>query len=161
MKMRLLGRAGLVCPILGMILAKWFPSVMMATTSLESKLSKTELFESEKRFRQLVEGAPEGIYINTGHVFRYLNPAALSLFGADALEQLVGQSVLARFHPFYRAIGAERMRTLLEDRIAVPVVEQQCFRLDGTVFDVEVSAVPIRFEGYDGAVVYIRDITAR
>ena len=123
--------------------------------------TQAALYESEKRFRQLVEGAPEGIYINTGHRFRYLNAAALSLFGADTAEQMVGQSVLERYHPHYRAVGAERMRILLEERIAVPVIEQQCFRLDGTVFDVEVSAVPFNFEGRDGAVVYIRDITAR
>jgi PAS domain S-box-containing protein len=121
----------------------------------------TALRESEKRFRQLVEGAPEGIYINTGHRFRYLNPAALRLFGADTPEQLVGQSVLDRYHPAYRVIGAERMRIVLEEQRAVPVIEQQCFRLDGTVFDVECSAVPFNFEGLDGAVVYIRDITAR
>src|ERR1700680_1994253 len=113
--------------------------------------AQTELYESEKRFRQLVEGATEGIYINTGHRFRYLNAAALSLFGADAPEQLVGRSVLERYHPRYRTVGAERMRILLEERTAVPVIEQQCFRLDGTVFDVEVSAVPFNFEGGEGA----------
>ena len=129
--------------------------------SIQAPWAATERIESEKRFRQLVEGAPEGIYINTGLRFRYLNPAALSLFGADKPEQLVGQSVLARYHPFYRTIGAERMRIVLEERKAVPVIEQQCFRLDGTVFDVECSAVPFTFEGRDGAVVYIRDITAR
>lgn len=123
--------------------------------------SEAKLFESEKRFRQLVEGAPDGIYINTGHRFRYLNPAALNLFGAQSPEQLVGQSVLERYHPRYRTIAAERMRILLEELRAVPVIEQQCFRLDGTLFDVEVSAAPINFEGCDGAVVYIRDITAR
>jgi PAS domain S-box-containing protein len=132
-----------------------------ALTSLETRCHGTELFESERRFKQLVEGAPEGIYINTGHVFRYVNPAALSLFGAETLEQLVGQPVLARYHPFYRSIGAERMRIVLEERKAVPVIEQQCFRLDGTAFDVECSAVPFNFEGRDGAVVYIRDITTR
>ena len=123
--------------------------------------SDTELFVGDLRFRQLVEGAPEGIYINTDLRFRYLNPAALRLFGADSTEQLVGQSVLARYHPSYRTVGAERMRIVLEERRAVPVIEQQCFRLDGTLFDVEVSAVPFNFEGRDGAVVYIRDITAR
>src|SRR6185369_104287 len=115
---------------------------------------QAELYESEKRFRQLVEGAPEGIYINTGQCFRYLNPAALRLFGAHSPDQLVGQSVLKRYHPKYRAIAAERMRVLLEERRAVPTIEQQCFRLDGQLFDVEVSAVPFRFEGRDGAVVY-------
>ena len=129
--------------------------------TVESRQAQAELYESEKRFRQLVEGATEGIYINTGHRFRYLNSAALSLFGADTAEQLVGQSVLERYHPSYRAVGAERMRILLEERTAVPVIEQQCIRLDGTVFDVEVSAVPFNFEGRDGAVIYIRDITAR
>jgi PAS domain S-box-containing protein len=123
--------------------------------------SDSELFVGGIRFRQLVEGAPEGIYINTDLCFRYLNPAALRLFGADSPEQLVGQSVLARYHPSYRAVGAERMRIVLEERRAVPAIEQQCFRLDGTLFDVECSAVPFHFEGRDGAVVYIRDITAR
>ena len=127
----------------------------------QSTEPEVALYESEKRFRQLVEGAPEGIYINTGHRFRYLNPAALKLFGADRPEQLIGRSVLERYHPRFRSVGAERMRLLLEEGTAVPVIEQQCFRLDGTVFDVEVSAVPINFEGSDGAVVYIRDITAR
>src|SRR6202021_3215777 len=78
--------------------------------TLDGKQAQAELYESEKRFRQLVEGAPEGIYINTGHVFRYLNPAALSLFGAATPEQLVGHSVLERYHPRYRAIAGERMR---------------------------------------------------
>jgi two-component system sensor histidine kinase/response regulator len=134
----------------------------IATTQVESSVrAQAELYESEKRFRQLVEGAPEGIYINTGQCFRYLNPAALRLFGADSPIQLIGQSVLGRYHPFYRTIAAERMRILLEERVAVPVIEQQCFRLDGAVFDVEVSAVPFNFEGCDGAVVYIRDITGR
>jgi PAS domain S-box-containing protein len=88
--------------------------------------AEAQLHESEKRFRQLVEGAPEGIYINTGHRFRYLNPAALRLFGATAMEQLIGQSVLDRYHPFYRSIGAERMRIVLEEGRAVPVIEQKC-----------------------------------
>jgi two-component system, sensor histidine kinase and response regulator len=133
----------------------------LADASPEDVQTRADLNESEKRFRQLVEGSPEGIYINTAHRFRYLNPAALNLFGAQVADQLVGQSVLERFHPRYRSLAAERMRILLEERAAVPVLEQQCFRLDGTVFDVEASAVPINFEGQDGAVVYIRDITAR
>jgi len=136
-------------------------AVVMHLNITEERLAQSALHESERRFRQLVEGATEGIYINTGHRFRYLNAAALRLFGADTPEQMLGQSVLERYHPNYRLLGAERMRILLEERSAVPVIEQQCFRLDGTVFEVEVSAVPFIFEGRDGAVVYIRDITAR
>ncbi len=130
-------------------------------SSSDGTASETALMESENRFRQLVESAPEGIYINTAHRFRYLNPAALQLFGANTSEQLVGESVLERYHPRFRAIGAERMRILMEEHKPVPVIEQQCIRLDGTVFDAEVSAAPFRFEERDGAVVYIRDITAR
>ncbi len=161
----------------GTLVSKLDPASLLLTNQLLARIAElerqvgeletrdpgaqTELYESEKRFRQLVEGATEGIYINTGHRFRYLNAAALKLFGADTPEQLVGQSVLERYHPRYREVAAERMRILLEERAPVPVIEQQCFRLDGTAFDVEVSAVPFSLEGRDGAVVYIRDITAR
>jgi PAS domain S-box-containing protein len=132
-----------------------------ATHPLSARTAEERLIESEKRFRQLVEGSPEGIYINTECRFRYLNPAALRLFGATAPEQILDQPVLERYHQSFYELGAERMRILNEERRPVPVVEMQCFRLDGSAFDVEVSAVPFHFEGRDGAVVYIRDITAR
>ena len=55
----------------------------------------------------------------------------------------------------------ERARHVLEEKKAVPFLEERLLRLDGTVFDGEVTAVPFIFEGRDGALVFVRDITER
>ena len=53
------------------------------------------------------------------------------------------------------------MRLFDEVRKAVGMVEQKYLRVDGSVIDVEVSAVPITYEGDDGALIFVRDITGR
>jgi PAS domain S-box-containing protein len=106
----------------------------------ERKGMEQNLRESENRFRQLVEGAPEGIFVQTDLCFRYLNPAAPALFGARSHEELTGQPVMERLHPDCRAAVAERIRVLNEERKPVPRMEQKYLKLDGTVFEVEVSA---------------------
>ena len=117
--------------------------------------------ESERRFRSVVEGAPEGMLVQVDGVFRYLNPAALALFGAETPDQIVGQSFSDRVHPDCRAVVTERLRLMKEERHFVPVIEEQYLRMDGSSFDVEVTAAPFDFEGCPGSIVFVRDITRR
>ena len=125
------------------------------------KRDQLELRRSEERFRRVVEGAPEGIYVQTDGRFRYLNSAALAMFGIDDPTPLLDQPITERIHPDYRSFVAERIRMLKEERRPVPPLQEQYIRLDGTAFDVEVVAVPLTFEGRDGAIVFFRDTTAR
>jgi PAS domain S-box-containing protein len=90
-----------------------------------------------------------------------LNPAALTLFGAESPEQLLGQPVMDRIRPDYHEEMSERIRPLTEEKKAVPNLEQIYLRIDGGQVHVEVSAVPITFGGDDGALVFVRDITER
>lgn len=119
------------------------------------------LHESEERYRLLVQAAPEGIFVQTQGKFAYLNPAAMHLFGADSIDQLLGQSVLDRFHPEYHERVKARMKRVNIDRTTVPPVEEVCLHLDGTPIHVEVSAAPITFEGQHGALAFIHDIEVR
>jgi PAS domain S-box-containing protein len=48
--------------------------------------SQKALVESESRFRQLVEAAPEAIFIETGQKFVFVNQAAIQLFGAQTAQ---------------------------------------------------------------------------
>ncbi|MGQ9922121.1 MAG: PAS domain S-box protein, partial [Desulfobacca sp.] len=117
--------------------------------------------QSEAGFRSLVDGAPDAIFVQTDQRFAYLNESACRLFGAEAPAQLLGQPVMARFHPALREVIAQRITLLNDFRQKVPVMEQVYLRLDGSPVPVEVSAVPLHYEGKDGALVFVRDITAR
>ncbi len=127
----------------------------------EHRRVETAFRESEGKFRLLVENAPDAVFVQVGGSLAYLNPAAIRLFGAGSAEALLGSPLMDHVHPEYRELARERMRLLNEERIAVRVIGQRYLKLDGSVIDVEVSAVPITYENHDGALVFVRDITDR
>lgn len=119
------------------------------------------LQESEARFRLLIESAPEAIFIQTGGEFKFLNHFAVSLFGADSVDELLGTPVMNRFHPDYHDIIRKRIIQLNEGKESVPSNEEIFVKLDGTPVDVDVTAVPLHYKNLDGALVFARDITER
>jgi two-component system cell cycle sensor histidine kinase/response regulator CckA len=125
------------------------------------KAGEKALRESEERFRNAVETAPDAIFVQANGRFAYLNDAALTLFGAEHSEELVGAPVLERFHPDHRADFCARIDRLNTDRAAVPLAEETGLRLDGSPVDLEVSAVPFTFGPDAGALVFARDVTER
>ncbi len=127
----------------------------------DRKTAEAQLRESESRFRQFVESAPDGVFVQTGGCFGYVNQKTIELLGAESADQLLGSSVPQFFTEDCRAKVIERIRTLNETRQPVPLTEEAILRMDGGRVEVEVSAVPIRHEGQDGALVFMRDITAR
>ena len=127
----------------------------------ERRRHEAALAESEQRFRQLVEGAPEAVFVQVQGRFAYANSAALALFGATANVQLLDLPILERIHPDYRAAVAERIRLANEHGGKSPAMEQVYLRLDGTPVDVEVSGVPCRYGRANGALVFARDISER
>jgi PAS domain S-box-containing protein len=135
--------------------------VLVFRDQTEEREAQRALQESEARFRLLVEHAPEAIFVQTDNKFAYLNPAALELFGADSPEQLIGNFVVEQFHPDSRSQVKERISTLDSKKQAAPIMEEICLRMDGSSFVAEVSAVPLNYEGKNGALFFFRDITER
>ncbi len=120
-----------------------------------------DLLRSEEQFRSLVEGAPETIFVQTDFCFSYINPSGCKLFGAQSRDQLIGQSVMERFHPSIQDKIHDRMCRLNEKQERVATIDEVFIRLDGTEVPVEVSAVPFMYKGKNGALVFVRDITER
>lgn len=135
--------------------------VKVGTDITKRKQMESDLQESEHRFRELVEMAPDAILVQTDKRLVYVNQAGMDLFGAESFEDLQGTCLMERFHPDYREEVAQRISLLNEEKQAVPRREQIYLKLDGTPVDVEVAAVPIRYQNQDGALVYVRDITER
>ncbi len=64
-------------------------------------------------------------------------------------------------HPDYRKAVKERINQTGKEGKDVPIIEEKFIRLDGSVIDVDVKAIPITYRGERGALVIIRDITER
>lgn len=127
----------------------------------DRKQAQDKLRRSEERFRLLVENAPDAIFVRDKSCFTYLNNAAVRLFGAASGEELIGTPVIERYHPKVREMILERIRIINEQHLPVPQNQSVCLRLDGTEVDVESAAVPMNYQGEDGALVFVRDITDR
>jgi len=120
-----------------------------------------ELLQSEERYRQLVEHAPEAIMVQSGGHFLYANNETARLFGAESAELLVGMPILPIIHPDYRDLVMGRVRELEGSNTVAPRMEMKVMRLDGSVIDVESVATSISFGGKPAIQVVVRDITAR
>jgi PAS domain S-box-containing protein len=125
------------------------------------KRAEEALRESQESYRRVVENAPEAIFVATQGRFRYLNPAALRLFGATSASELLDKLVLESVHPDSRAAVAEGIRQVEEFGVDLLPWRQQYLKLDGTVLDIEGFAVPFLYEGKKGSLVFARDITER
>jgi PAS domain S-box-containing protein len=127
----------------------------------DQKRAAATLKESEERFRSLVECAPEGVYVQSNGRIVYLNPGARRLFGASEKDDLTGAEFIERVAPEYRESVRLRIRFQRDTGKPAELIEQEYLRLDGSRVPVEVTAVPVRFQGCDSHLVVVRDITER
>ena len=127
----------------------------------ERKETEKELRESEERFRRLVETAPDGIIIQTHGQFAYANNEAIRILGVSDASELIGKDIIDYFHPKYRQLIMERIHKINIKKESVPLLEEEILRADGTIVPIEATAIPFAFEGGQGALVFMRDITQR
>jgi len=127
----------------------------------DRKMAEAALRESEEKFRLVAESAPTAIIIQTQGKFAYVNPESARLFGVNAPKDLLGRTIIDRFHPDFRQIVAERIHQLNDLHEPVGGVEEIILKMDGTFVDVEVSAVPVVYKGERGALVFLSDNTDR
>ena len=123
----------------------------------ERQRAEEALRHSEERFRSVVESAPEGILVRRERRILYVNSGAVALFGARSEAELLGRDILELVSPEDRAAVTER--TALH--ALAPPLERTYLRMDGTPLPVEVSAVPIIYDGQPAALVFLRDIAER
>ena len=127
----------------------------------QSVKSAAAIRRSEEKFRLLIENAPDAIYVHADGRFIYLNHAAVNLFGAETADQLIGSSIMDRYHPDYRDMITKRLQDLYGEQRKLPIVEQVYLRLDGSAVPVEAHAVPITYNDKKAALTFVRDITER
>lgn len=124
------------------------------------KAAEEALLQSEVRYRRLVESAPLGLYVHRNGLVKYMNPAGLRMLGATSMDTVVNAALLKFIHPDDHGLVTERIRRLQAGEPA-PLIEERFVRIDRSIFHVEVSAVPIQFDGQDAIFVFFIDATQR
>ncbi len=127
----------------------------------ERKHAEEKLLASEERYRRLVELSPDMIAVHRDGKFIYINPAGLKMFGASTLQEMIGKPIIDFVHTDYRQSVIERVKKSLAQNTTAPPFEEKFLRLDGSSVDVEVSALPIFYEGNPAMQTMARDITER
>jgi PAS domain S-box-containing protein len=82
--------------------------------------------ESESQFRNLIEGAPDAVFVQTDNRFAFVNAAVCRLFGAGSPRDLIGQPVMERFRADYHPIIEGRIRGLNERGQAQDLLAHIC-----------------------------------
>lgn len=116
---------------------------------------------SEDRYRTLMELAPSPMAVQVAGRLVYVNREGARLLGAASAEQLLGRQVLDFVHPDSLDVALENMRQARESGNPGEPVAERFIRLDGSVIDVEVTAIPTTYQGESAIQVAIQDVSAR
>ncbi|BCO31315.1 bifunctional diguanylate cyclase/phosphodiesterase [Thiohalobacter sp. COW1] len=122
------------------------------------------LRESQQRYKALFDNATDSILLTRDDHFIDCNPKTLEVFGCTR-EQVIGCDP-ARFSPEFQPDGG-RSEEISRERMAAALAgttqrfEWQHQRLDGSLFDAEVTLNRVDIEGQPHLIGMVHDITRR
>jgi PAS domain S-box-containing protein len=157
-----------------MLLSRWIrelgvaePHVMETNVDMserEQRLAAEEQTRLERRFRQLLEAAPDAIAeVSADGRIVMVNRVAEEMFGY-VRDELLGQSVDVLVPDAIRHTHYRHRDSYLEHPRTRPMgtgLELHAKRRDGSLFPVEISLSPIQTEGGIHVTAVIRDVTER
>jgi PAS domain S-box-containing protein len=119
---------------------RFFPT--LADISKGSAL-ESALRDSEARLSAILNAEPECVKLfSPDHILEYMNPAGLSIFQADSLDQVVGTNLLDGLDPEYAVKFRELTKKVL--RGGTDTMEYEITGLKGRRLRLETHAVPLR-----------------
>jgi diguanylate cyclase (GGDEF)-like protein/PAS domain S-box-containing protein len=128
----------------------------------DTKLAAEAIKESEARFRNLVEHSPQAVALHAEGRLLYANPTCADLLGYASTEELIGEPMLRFITRETSGRFVESLVSLSRTAARAPTVEIQ-FRPanEGRILDVEVTSVPVTYNGRAGVLSILHDVTER
>jgi PAS domain S-box-containing protein len=139
------------------------PLVMSGThlDITEKKIAENTLYESEEKYRNLVENSPDGVVIYIEDKIAFINEEGVRMLGAKNKDEIIGKPILQFIHPNSVEDVVKRMKEIVTDNYVSKSVEEKFMRLDGTAFDVEIKGIPTLYKHKKGVQIIVHDITER
>jgi PAS domain S-box-containing protein len=134
-------------------------TVLNDITELKDKQAKLEL--SEQKWQYLVEENPQPVQVTVDGEIVFINDAGAELYGADTPQQLIGMSVFEFSHPSYVGKVRERKEKMENGQPVSDIHEHKIQQLGGESKYVEVSSIPIQYQGHEAIQTVLIDITER
>lgn len=129
----------------------------------ERRRAEEEILESEEKYRTLYESSDDAIFLIDDISYIDCNRKALTVFGCDVREEIVG-SMVYRFSPKRQRDGRDSVEVGRERIAAAMTGHPQFFewrhiRRDGSAFDSEVALHAFDFRGRRLLQAIVRDVT--
>ncbi|QRN95212.1 response regulator [Archangium violaceum] len=120
---------------------------------------------SQESFRELIERLPDGVSVQEGDHLIYANPALVTLLGCSSREELVGQSITALGEKFLQPEAWVELQHDISESLRsgcpIPPRENRVLREAGGHSLVEITQVPMMFDGKPCLLWCVRDLTER
>ncbi len=120
-----------------------------------------ELVRAESAFRTVVEAAPDAIFIESDGRYAFANTGLCRLLEVKDASEVLGQEVIRHVIPSMRAQVQSRMERLRREGKAMDPIQGMIQRPDGAEVPVEVTAVPMEYQGRQAVLVMARNISRR
>ncbi|RTR28731.1 PAS domain S-box protein [Robertmurraya yapensis] len=126
----------------------------------EKKATMKQLYESEEKYRQLVENSPEAIIVRavSSENISFINDTGVKLLKANSKEELVGRSMFEIVHPSDQEKARKVYKQLSRGETILPY-EEKLVCVNGDVIDVQIKIIPFVYEGKASLHIVIRDMT--
>jgi PAS domain S-box-containing protein len=127
----------------------------------EKKIAEEALKESEEKYRLILETIPNVVVIHTQNEILFANSAALKIFEAASMEQVLKRSLMDYLYPADQGEIQQKLLYGYPQKINTNIVERRLVKFTGEIIFTETISVPIHYFGKDAVQTVVMDISER
>jgi len=137
-------------------------SLLQTTVMYFTESAYVAEFESEKRYKAVVEAASDLIAIYVDDVIRYVNPSAVRMLGLSSADEIVGQSPYKFVHPDSMPVIEQRKEIFRRGAQGpLPPAGEKLITPSGEIKEIVVVTNVIEYFGKPAILAVGRDVTKR